>query len=358
MIGRLTTILAQESAATAGTKSLDLNIANPISQIVVQMKATNTDNTPEAHGAKMISKIEIVDGSDVLFSMSGVEAQAMGYYHTGVMPFIVNNYRINAMNIQTFTLDFGRYLWDRDLALDPRKFSNLQIKVTHNITSGGSSSTVGNLAVFAFVFNPGVTDPIGFLMCKELYAYSLTSSAMETISLPADRPYRKIVIQSLASGKSPHQQYNKITLTVDNDRVVLVNNESVSNLIKFSGQNAPIVESIAGRGTGSGVDHYTSISYNGVIGIGCVGSALSAVTSEEFYGGAVAILSNANVEFQAILSGYAPHGSLALPFGRQDVISDWLNTDEIGKLVLKLTAGSSVLGSSTCEITAQQLRLY
>lgn len=358
MIGRITTILAAESAATAGTKTLDLNIANPISQIIVQIKATNTDNTPEAHGAKMISKIEIVDGSDLLFSMSGVEAQAMGYYHNGVMPFNVNNYRINAMNIQTFTLDFGRYLWDRELALDPRKFSNLQVKVTHNITNGGSSSTVGNLAVFAHVFNVGVTEPIGVLMCKELYSYSLASSALETINLPVDRPYRKLVIQSIASGKNPHEQYNKVTLTVDNDRAVLVNNESVSNLIKYSNQNTPIVESIAGRGTGAAVDHFTSISYNGVIGIGCVGSALSAVTSEEFHGGAVAILSNADEEFQASLSGCSPHGSLVLPFGRQESIADWLDTEKIGKLVLKLTAGSSVLGSSTCEITGQQLRLY
>ncbi len=358
MIGRITTIEALASIATAGTKTIDLNIANPISQIVVLIKATNTDSVPEAHGAKMISKIEVVDGSDLLFSMSGFEAQAMGYYHHGVMPFSINNYRASSMNIQTFTLDFGRFLWDRDLALDPAKFANLQLKITHNLTDGGSSSTVGTLAAFAQVFNSGIAQPIGFLSCKELFAYSLTSSALETINLPADRPYRKLVIQSIASGNQPHEQYNKLTLSVDNDRVLLVNNESVSNLIKYASQLPPIVEMIAGRGTGSGVDHFTSISFNGVINIGALGTALTAVTSEEFYGGAVEILSNSGQDFQAALSGHSPHGSLVLPFGRQDVISDWLDTDAIGNLVLKVTAGSSIIGSSTAQITAQQLRRY
>lgn len=358
MIGRITTLEAAASIATAGTKTIDLNISNPISQIVLIVKATNTDSVPEAHGAKMLSKIEVVDGSDLIFSLSGFEAQAMGYYHNGVLPFSVNNYRAASMNIQTFTLDFGRFLWDKELALDPTKFNNLQLKITHNLTNGGSSSTVGTLAAFAHVFNAGVATPVGFLSCKELYSYSLTSSALETITLPTDRPYRKLIVQSIASGKQPHEQYNKLTLSVDNDRVLLINNESVSDLIKFVSQLAPIVEMIAGRGTGSGVDHFTAISFNGVINIGALGTALTAVTSEEFYGGAVAILSNSGQDFQAALSGYSPHGSLELPFGRQGVIEDWLNTDEIGSLVLKLIAGSSILGSSTVEITAQQLRKY
>ena len=358
MIGRITEILAGEAANTAGTKNIDLNISNPISQIIVSFKGTNSSGTPTAHGAKMISKIEIVDGSDLLFSMSGVEAQALGYYHHGVMPFGVNNYRDNSMNIQTFTVDFGRFLWDRELALDPKHFNNLQIRITHNKASGGSAPDAGVLAVFAKVFNPNMAVPVGLLMSKELYSYSLVSSGLETINLPVDHPYRKLLIGTIATGKQPHEQYNKVTLSVDNDRQVLINNMSTSDLCKFIAPQVPIVESIAGIGTGSLVDHYCSISYNGVINIGALGTALTGVASEEFYGGAVAINSLAAQHFQAALSGYIPHGSICVPFGDPKNIEDWLDISQISKLVLKLTGGSSILASSTCQITGQQYRRY
>lgn len=78
---RLANILAEEAATTAATKTLDINLADPISRIVVQMKGLNSSGVPTAHPAKMISKIELVDGSDVLFSLSGVEAQALNFHN-------------------------------------------------------------------------------------------------------------------------------------------------------------------------------------------------------------------------------------------------------------------------------------
>ena len=358
MIGRITEILANESANTAGTKTIDLNISDPISQMVVSFKGTNNGNTPTGHGALMITKIEIVDGSDLLFSMSGLEAQALGYYHHGVLPLSINDFRNDVMNIQTFTVDFGRFVWDREIALDPSRFNNLQVKITHNKALGGSAPDAGTLGVFAKVFNPGVSSPSGFLMSKELFAYSLVSSGIETITLPADHPYRNIVIQSIASGKQPHEQFNKITLSIDNDRQVLINNMSTSDLIKFIKANEPINETLIGTGTGSLVDHFTAIAFNGAIQIGAVGTALASIISEQFFGGAVGINVDNAEEFQANVSGYAPHGSIVLPFGRPDEIGDWLDVSQISKLILKLTGGSSILASSTCEITGQQYRKY
>lgn len=358
MLGRITEILANEAANTAGTKTIDLNISNPITQIVVAFKGNNSSNTPTAHGAKMISKIEITDGSDIIYSMSGLEAQAMNYYHNGVLPQAINDYRVNVSNIQVFALDFGRWLWDREIALDPKRFNNLQIKITHDKSLGGSAPDAGVLGVFAHVFNPNMANPIGFLMTKELFAYSPVSSALETINMPADLPYRKIVIQSIASGKQPFEQFNRITLSIDNDRVVLINNMQTSDLHKFIKIAEPIHETIIGVGTGSLVDHFTSISFNGAISINAVGTALATVTTEQFFGGAVAIAVDTTEEFQAILSGFSPHGSLVIPFGRQNKMEDWLDVSDISKLILKITAGSSVLGSSTTEITGQQFRKY
>ncbi|MDP2973475.1 MAG: hypothetical protein Q8N60_00345, partial [Candidatus Diapherotrites archaeon] len=56
-------LIDAESTTTAATKTIDVDLAQPVSKIIVQFKGTNNGNTPTAHGAKMVSKIELVDGS-------------------------------------------------------------------------------------------------------------------------------------------------------------------------------------------------------------------------------------------------------------------------------------------------------
>jgi len=142
---RTASILAPEAASTAATKTLDINLADPVSRLVIQMKGLNNGTTLTAHPAKMISKIELVDGSDVLFSLSGVECQALNYFDKGRMPFNVVNYCNDVYAIATYELNFGRYLYDPVFALDPTKFTNPQLKITHDGSQGGFAPFVGLL---------------------------------------------------------------------------------------------------------------------------------------------------------------------------------------------------------------------
>ena len=88
---RDTILLSHESIATAGTRTLDITVKDIISGIDVQVKATNNGNTPTAHPAAIISKLELVDGSDVLFGLSGAQAMARAFYDAKRTPFCVNN---------------------------------------------------------------------------------------------------------------------------------------------------------------------------------------------------------------------------------------------------------------------------
>ncbi len=64
------------------TITIDLAMADPISEIYLDIRATNGDSLPTV-GAPLetVSKIEIVDGSDVLYSLNGIEAEALDIYH-------------------------------------------------------------------------------------------------------------------------------------------------------------------------------------------------------------------------------------------------------------------------------------
>lgn len=355
---RLTELLAEEAANTAGTKVIDVDVKDPISRIVITFKGTNNGATPTAHPAKMISKIELVDGSEVLYSLSGIQAQALNYYENGVLPLTVMEFRNDVMCIPTFQLNFGRFLWDDVLALDPSKFRNLQLKITHNKASGGSAPDAGNLRVQAFVFDQKTISPIGYLMSKEIKSYALVSSAHEYTDLPTNDPYRRLIIQSLAAEKQPHSQFNKIKLYEDEGKRLIIPNMSTSDLAKLTSMKTKVVESILGTGTGSAVEHFCTPSYETYIVVGAITTALASIVTQQIYGGSVDITADNAEHFQSQVTGYCPHGAVDLPLSRLNDVDDFFNPAGLGSLKLDLTAGSSVGSSSTCEILAQQLRRY
>lgn len=355
---RLAELLPSESIATAGTKTVDLNINDPISRITVQLRLVNNLSVPTAHPATAISKIEVCDGSDLLFSMSGKEASALNFYDKGYLPFSSVNYENNIYSTVEFHLDFGRYLWDKLLALDPRRFNNLQIKITHNLITGGSTPDAGWIAVMVHAFDNGDISPQGFLMSKRVYSYALAASGQEKIVLPADYDYRKILFGSLSAGNSPTSQIASVKLSVDNDKHVLVNNMSVSDIIKMLAP-AKVKEAFYGIGTGAEVHYFVAPTYEQTVLVGPMENTLAAtVTVNQGSGGETVILSDNNKAFQAISQGHAPHGLICLDQGDQNDLSDWLKVSSASSIAIILTAGAAVGASSTAEVLLQQLRTY
>lgn len=352
---RVASILPSEEANSAATKTIDLRIADPISRITVQMKGMNNGSDPTAHPAKMISKIEVVDGSDVLFGLSGLEAQALNFYDKGYMPHTVLNYQNDVYAIATFDIDFGRFLYDPVLALDPTKFTNPQLKITHNLALGGSVPDAALLSVHAHLFDQKAVTPTGFLMSKEQYSYTLEAGAKEQVDLATDYPYRKIILQSLADTLQPWEQFNKIKLSEDSDRKVIINDEKVSDLLKLLQMWPPFTEQIRAAVTAETELLYCAASYEKAVSILGVSGVATAYLNDT-YGSSVSVTDAVGGTIELIINGRAPHGSLCIPFGLQNEIADWYKVAEIGSLRKTITAGSSASGS--CEIITQQERPY
>lgn len=114
-------LLAPESITTTGVRTIDLGTDQPVSRLDVIWRKTNTNRTPLAHPGKIIERIDVVDGSDVLFSMNGQDAQAMAFFTQNRQPGSMINYELGQWSMQIASLYFGRKLWDELYALDPRK---------------------------------------------------------------------------------------------------------------------------------------------------------------------------------------------------------------------------------------------
>jgi len=356
---RLAQMLAEESASTAATKTIDIDIADPISRISVFFRGKNNGDTPLAHPAKMVSKIEILDGSDVLMSLSGMQAQALDFYN-GARP-IQNKlmYTDDDWSRMIFNLNFGRHLYDPRLALDTKRFRNLQLKITHNKALGGCTCDDGYLEVWADCFDEKTVSPEGFLMAKEIYSFGLVASAYEYVDLPKDHPYRMILVSSLKTRLAVWELFDKIKLSSDNDKKVILDGDTRQLIKMLDQQFGPYTETIQGVAGAAYVTFYiTPTSKCNVATAGRMGAASYYATWQTF-GGTMEIIANAaSQNFQSLAHGYAPHGAFAIPLGDLQDPEDWFEVSDLGSLKLRLRGESSVSSAPSCDVVIQQLRRY
>lgn len=353
---RRNNLLSAESIATAGTKVIDIDTTDAISRFEIVVKGTNNGSTPTAHPAKMVSLIELVDGSDKLFSLSGTEAQALNFFEEGKMPFIVNETENDIQCCATYHLNFGRWLWDTSLALDPKRFKNLQLKITHNKALGGSAPDAGTLSVWSQNFDQKTASPSGFLMAKEHYNYTLTASGHEYVDLPTDYPIRHLQLASMSTSNSPSGQIDTITMEEDSKKRIPLNAESVSNLLKLPPNDAIVEGRFAVLGTGSAVACFIDSSYETeAVAIGRSASQTTLIAAQPA-GGGMNVTNDSSEAVSVFTRGNCPHGTFELLNHDFEDGTDWYDVTKLKNLKLDLTAGSGASG--TAQVILQQLRRY
>lgn len=359
---RLATILARKAISADGTEVIDLNLVDPVSQIHIVYESTGASSgSPDAHAAKCVTKIELVDGSEVIFSLSGQEAQAADFYHRKVEPGNVPVY-LTGMNAEMiFNMNFGRFLWDPLLAFDPKKFRNPQLKITIDMGAGGMTSVAGFLTVLANIFDGKAISPVGYLMHKEVKDYSLGSASHEYSDLPTDYPIRKLLIAAQTYGTGPEYLLNTIKLSEDNDRKIPLNLTTFEILRALVALNPPYRENIIVSGGASGLKFYCTPCYWPRVGISqWEGSNLPYVaTAWQGDGGrGYYYLETIGGNYNIAVEGWAPHGAIEIPFGIQDDPEDWFDVTKLGSLKLDILSVSGRSSTDKVQIFLQQLRKY
>lgn len=355
---RLAKILDAQTFTSDQVKVIDVNLINIISALYLEVKSLNSSGTPAAHPCASVSKVELIDGSRILHSLSAKEIQARMFYHFGKSPENVVNYENDVYGTTPLIIPFGRFIGDPMYALDPARFQQLQLRVTIDVGAGGSSADAVILDVDADVFDGKAVSPVGFLLAKTHYNYSLVSSAIEDIQLPRDRVLRSLFIESAYTGKMPYEQYNQVKLTENNDQKIPFD-QRISHYMKYlMSRYGKISEHLVGTVDTSGVAFPCAAAYETIAaGVGQGGTALY-FTQTAGAGGTVTIKGNAGGLGQFHVSGGAPFGTIILPFGNPQDPEDWYKMDGITSLQLKITAGSSVGSSSTLTVFTEQVEPY
>lgn len=355
---RTTELIAETDVGTAGTKTLDITLSDVISRIQVKFATRNPAGALTITETEVanLPKVELVDGSDVLFSLSGMLAQAMDFFDT-LKPNQSNGSFVPSWDLVCMVnMNFGRYLWDPELALDPKRFNNPQLKIQHSEAAAVTNTVDNKLTVLADVFDEKAVSPLGFLMNKELKAYNGVANAWEETDLPVDFPHRKLIIQARQADLWLGAILAHIKLTENNDKKIPLDMD-IKHLERWLESIWPPYwqHMVADLDQTTGDVLYTIPTQGLTMDGNPVTSAILNAIPFSYHN---TIKSNvsADIGYEAFeVQGYLPHGCLCIPFGLQNDYSDWYNAS--GKsLILKIKAGE--LQSGTIHIANQQLRRY
>jgi len=352
---RYTNILATKTLGETGTEPVTIKIKDVITAIRVMVIATSAGTDWSDHPAANVTKVEIVDGSDVLYSLTGKCAEAMDFYQRPTSRKSMIEYRDGRGCACVFDINFGRYLGDREIAFDPKKFINPQIRVTWDIDVCQTDASAGTLEIDALVFDEAVPAPVGFFMTKEIKAYTPVATTWEYTDLPLDHPMRTLGVQCQVGGADVATSLDLIKLSEDNDKRVPIDGVAYKIGRFYNVEMGEYSEYVRIMLTNALVAYYVTP------GNGCRLASSSLVAStgvqaQTAQGGKVNIQSENAGQAQFQVTGNMPHQVLAIPFGRRNVIDDWYDVTKLGSLKLSLKAGGAAAG--TFRIITEQLRRY
>lgn len=363
----------QKTLDDEGTLTKDMDIVDPVSALYLEFQATNygtagTNYNTDNFISDVITKLEIVDGSDVLYSLNEKELEALHFYKLGKVPVLFPSEWGGGSQRHGCYLLFGRYLGDPEFAMDFTRFKNPQLKITSNLAAisavgandGFTTATLKGTIV-AKIMEEAIA-PGKYLMAKELLTFtsSSTSGAEERKELPMDYPYRMLMTRHYSEGYDPCEITSDLKLTCDTDKFIAFNRK-VKQLD---------AEALARWGEYV-ITHNIFRATGGVIrGLGQVETQFEFKpnTSTQFTDFVHTLNFSGNVTLETQVAGggsagsrfywgtergHSLHATLPLPFGLMEKPETWFDPALYKKIELIFTSGGT---AGSCSVVAEQVR--
>lgn len=192
--------------ASSGTLTIDLPKSALLSELLLRVVGTNGDD-PNYDNlvCDKLTKIEvIVNGSEVVKSLTGRELQALHFFNTKQLP---QQWGIEAPDNSQgmdFPIQFGRFPGDLEYGLDCTKVVNPQLKITYDFSGAGLDATslydatdfpVLDLLAVQLLDFPGAF-PKGYIKSHEITTWSPTAnSQVKRVELPTGNLFRRIMVK-------------------------------------------------------------------------------------------------------------------------------------------------------------------
>ncbi|MBA7607080.1 hypothetical protein ES703_14232 [subsurface metagenome] len=195
--------------ANTGTLTIDLPKSAMLSELLLRIVGTNGANPNHDNlVCDAITKLEvIVNGSEVVKSLTGRELQALAFFNTKQVPHQWGTETAADTQGMDFPIQFGRFPGDLDYGLDCKKVTNPQLKITYNFSGAGLDATslyststfpVLDLLAIQVLDFPGAF-PNGYIKSHEITTWSPTAnSEVKRVELPVGNLFRRIMVRDYA----------------------------------------------------------------------------------------------------------------------------------------------------------------
>jgi hypothetical protein len=298
----------------------------------------------------------------VIASLSGLELQALNFFDRGVMPYNNISLTVGGYFEAAFGLDFGRWLYDPLYALDPKRYKNLQLRITWDEDACNTSVVVNEFAVYAHIDdNPGAA-PIGYLKPWEVKSIAMGTSTHDYCDLPTDHPIRRLLIRAWSTDHDPVLCLSNLKIDCDNGRFIPYD-VPVNSLDKILRDYPDIQEAytldnaVTAKTLYANLSHhlYIAIDYDATVFV----TAQSKFALPTITGAKIALAASVDIKgLTAIVSGRAPHNCIPLDFGDMDSPDSWLDVTRFGAVKLDTTFSSDADSGDTLMVVAQQAKKY
>lgn len=357
----------QKALDDTGTLIKDIDIIDPVSALYLEFEGTNGSTSNEDNFmSDVITKVEIVDGSEVLYSLSLAQLEALHFYKTKKSPVLFPSEWANGSQRHGCYLLFGRHLWDREYAMDFTKFRNPQLRITTNIAAVRAASETTAIvseslkgSVIAKIMED-VPATGKYLMAKEVEAFTSVGSGYKRVDLPRDYKYRMLMLRAFLEGYDTDEVISAIKLTCDSDKYVMMNRQ-VKQLdseaeVEFGEifLRHNVVRATDGDIRGllqketqfaffpSVATQYTvfthQLQFSGTVRLGMVTEAGASAGTRRLWGWEI---------------GHALHATLPIPFGLMDEPDTWFDPTAYGKVEAVLDDDTA---AASCQVCLEQER--
>jgi len=361
-------ICYQETEKDTATAVKDLDLVEPISAIDLEVECTNGATSNKGNYiSDIVTKVEIVDGSEVLYGLNMSQLEAMQFYKTGKLPTMFPSEWGGGVQRHKAKILFGRYLWDRDYNFDATRCTNPQLKVTFNKAviraAAGDGFAIGDnilLTVVAKVFKD-VPAAGKFLLQKQIENFTSVGSGEKRVDLPTDYVYRMLLLRFWLQGKDIDEIMSDAKLTCDTDAFIPFNRKvkqlDAEALEKFGASRLKHDIFCSHQETVRLLHNkepdmrpfYQSNTIPDIVGIDYQWSSEMKLNMFDHAGAA----DTTDRKLTMVEEGHALHATLPVTFGRYDVPEDWFDPTVYKKLELVLT---QLYAGAVCEIACEQVK--
>lgn len=356
----------QTDMGTSGTIVFDLDYSDPITEIDLLFEAVNgSSGNKDNPIALNITRIEITDGGEVLWSLPGEVAFA---YFSHLQNRELHQWYSGALNGNPWVhipLRFGRFLYDQELAFNPVAHRNPQLRITFDeatIRAAGATGYVSDSFTCTVLVKlmEDVNPPVGFLSSKEIEQYASLGSGDKKTELPTDRVIRSFFVRAWITSVHLGSIITNHKLSLDGGKFVPFDLPYRSMRAKMTSYFTPLT--MASYTVHTNNEYRQSWIGDAFSVVGVSQTACYIVACDSHGGGRVRIffedhdgsaVTGAALRLQ--VRGLPLFQTLIYPFGRLNDPSSWFDPRAVGKLDYFATQGSAGADVNVC---LEQLHPY